>query len=413
MINLVTGTHDYFDTTPKKIYKLFTIARNILEKFGYQEIIIPTLEFAELFNKSLGLTSDIVEKEMFIFEDSKKNKIALRPEGTAGVVRAYIYNRLDLKNIFKFYYFLNMFRREKPQQGRYREFFQIGAEYFNNDSVFADFEIISICNKIINEIGIKNSLIKINSIGCLECRAKYRTVLTNFLTTKIEKLCDTCKKRINKNPFRILDCKIDSTQLSSLPKILDYLCESCKEDFKKLQNLLKIQNIEFTIEPYLFRGLDYYSKIVFEIFPSKIHTATQDAIAAGGRYDYLVESLGGKKTPAVGFACGVERLLRFSEIVSEEKQTIFLISLDDQSSAKLLKIQDLLIKNNFYTQTFINKKSLKSQLRLANNLNAPLCIIIGEHEIKNQTVLLKNLKNKTQKEIKEDKILEVLKNEVC
>ena len=316
------GTHDLWAEEAARLSELENRARGIFRSFNYAEIKFPTFEDAGLFTRSLGEATDIIEKEMYVFEDKKGRKLALRPEGTASVVRSLIENDLLHKMpLAKFFYGGSMFRYERPQAGRYREFYQLGAEYFGNPEPVADAEIITLNRELFKSFGINDYKIHLNSLGCQECRPGFRKALKDYFLAgdNLSGLCADCNRRIEKNPLRVLDCKLDGHKFEEVPKMEDHLCGHCKEHFIQVQELLRSATCDFIVDHRLVRGLDYYTRTIFEIRSSAL--GAQDALSAGGRYDNLVKELGGAPTPAVGFALGSERALR-AALASGDKLSI-------------------------------------------------------------------------------------------
>ena len=374
-------------------------ARDIFHTFGYSEIIIPVIEFTELFSRSIGETTDIVEKEMYTFDDRDGKKITLRPEGTASVVRAYIeHNLRDTAPFSKLYYIGPMFRRERPQAGRYRQFYQIGAEVFGIGHYMIDAEIISMLNLLFDSLNIKGVELQINSIGCPQCRPAFREALKGFFADKTSELCDNCKRRFEFNPLRILDCK--STHCHALsekaPKTVDYLCNDCLTHFNGVQESLKTAGVTYINNPKLVRGLDYYTQTTFEFIGGTL--GAQNAVAAGGRYDNLVAELGGPSTPAVGFSIGMERLFSLfdSSNVTKQSPSVFIVALGEQAQQQAFSIIIQLHKEGISTVMDYNGGSLKSQMRKADKLNSAQVIIIGEDELSKGVVVLRDMQSKAQ-----------------
>ncbi len=374
-------------------------ARDIFHTFGYSEIIIPVIEFTELFSRSIGETTDIVEKEMYTFDDRDGKKITLRPEGTASVVRAYIeHNLRDTAPFSKLYYIGPMFRRERPQAGRYRQFYQIGAEVFGIGHYMIDAEIISMLNLLFDSLNIKGVELQINSIGCPQCRPAFREALKGFFADKTSELCDNCKRRFEFNPLRILDCK--STHCHALsekaPKTVDYLCNDCLTHFNGVQESLKTACVPYINNPKLVRGLDYYTQTTFEFIGGTL--GAQNAVAAGGRYDNLVAELGGPSTPAVGFSIGMERLFSLfdSSNVTKQSPSVFIVALGEQAQQQAFSIIIQLHKEGISTVMDYNGGSLKSQMRKADKLNSAQVIIIGEDELSKGVVVLRDMQSKAQ-----------------
>ena len=374
-------------------------ARDIFHTFGYSEIIIPVIEFTELFSRSIGETTDIVEKEMYTFDDRDGKKITLRPEGTASVVRAYIeHNLRETAPFSKLYYIGPMFRRERPQAGRYRQFYQIGAEVFGIGHYMIDAEIISMLNLLFNSLNIKGVELQINSIGCPQCRPAFREALKGFFADKTSELCDNCKRRFEFNPLRILDCK--STHCHALsekaPKTVDYLCNDCLSHFNGVQESLKTAGVPYINNPKLVRGLDYYTQTTFEFTGGTL--GAQNAVAAGGRYDNLVAELGGPSTPAVGFSIGMERLFSLfdNSNVTKQSPSVFIVALGEQAQQQAFSIIVQLHKEGISTVMDYNGGSLKSQMRKADKLNSAQVIIIGEDELSKGIVVLRDMQSKAQ-----------------
>jgi len=386
MIKALRGMKDILDP---KFLKIFDTAREVAENYGFEYIETPILEETSLFKRSVGEASDIVNKEMYQFIDKGGNDVCLRPEGTAGVVRSFIEHKFDRAGSPKrFWYFGPMFRYERPQKGRFREFHQFGVESFGTSSIYEDINIISMAADIFERLGIEYTL-KINSLGCPKCMPSYKEKLVEFLNEHKNELCEDCQRRINQNPIRTLDCKNQSCQaiLKDAPKITDNLCEECNSDFEKLQNGLKSLEIPYEIDKHLVRGLDYYTKTTFEFISNKI--GAQSAIAGGGRYDRLVEFLGGKPTPAVGFAIGVERIMDLVED-KKERKGIYMGALIEEA---IPFIQKHAKKAREDKKVFVepNIKSLKAHLKAADKGNYKIAMIVGEDELKKGEFFIKEL----------------------
>ncbi|MDP8233548.1 MAG: histidine--tRNA ligase [Candidatus Saelkia tenebricola] len=396
----VKGMRNIIGIEAEKFNFIEKTAIDMFKKYNYHYIRIPIIERAALFLRSIGETTDIVEKEMYLFTDKGKRKIALRPEGTVGVVKAYIEENFAQKfPSRKFYYTGQMFRQEKPQAARYREFAQIGCEYFGNSLVYAEIEIILLAKEIIETIGIKDIKIQINSIGCAKCRPGFVNKVADVLKNAFNTLCPDCQKRCRKNPLRALDCKIDGEKFSDL-KI--ELCENCKDNFEKLKKGLENFNVEFDVSDKLVRGLDYYTQTVFEIICKSL--GTQNAICAGGRYDNLVQELGGMPTPALGFAIGVDRLvdilMKKSTGNSFTNLSVFVAAIgSDNVLNQGFSILQKLRNSGVCADGGYFGKSLKSQMRQANALNSKYVIIIGDDEFKNNRVIVRNMENQKQNEV--------------
>lgn len=406
----IKGFRDIFGSYAENFTFIENTARKIFGKYNYREIKTPSVELSELFLRSIGETTDIVEKELYVFEDKGKRKVALRPEGTAGVVRAYIENNLSQKYpVRNFFYIGQMFRQERPQAGRFREFSQIGCEYFGNTSVYADIEIILIAREIIKNCINGNINIEINSIGCEKCRPALVNSVRNILKKEFSSVCEDCKKRTEKNPLRALDCKTDGKKFSDIKFVL---CGTCSGEFEKLKTGLKNAGIEFAVSGKLVRGLDYYTKTVFEITSDAL--GSQNAVCAGGRYDNLVADLGGEPTPAVGFAIGTDRL---AEIIGKSpggktdgRPPVFVAAFGNDKTLdygfgilRELRDADIASAGGYF------EKSLKSQMRIANALGSKYVLIIGDEETEKNIVVLRDMAAKSQKELPPAKLIELIK----
>jgi len=377
---------------------IITTAIGISKKYGYSYIETPILEETGLFKRSVGESSDIVGKEMYQFEDKGGNDVCMRPEGTAGIVRAFVSAKLDRQPVKqKFYYYGPMFRYERPQKGRLREFHQFGCESFGEASVYEDFTIITMISQIFNELGIGFDL-QINSLGCTDCMPTYREDLVGYLTNIKDELCEDCQRRIDTNPIRVLDCKNEHCQslLTDAPKLIGNLCECCDTDFGKLTKLLYQAGITYEVDTNLVRGLDYYSKSAFEFISSEI--GAQSAIAGGGRYDRLVEFLDGKPTPAVGFAIGIERIMELVQMPEIKRDGIYLGAMTEEAVEPLFPIATEKRKETKVTLEY-NSKGFKSHMKGADKVNARYCVLIGEDELKNGTVWVKDLESKEERTV--------------
>lgn len=372
----------------------------VFENYGFKEIRVPTFEYTELFQRGVGDTTDIVQKEMYTFEDKGGRSLTLRPEGTAGIIRAYIENGLSSKSSpVKLWYTMPVFRYENVQKGRDREFNQIGCEILGTKSYLADVEAINTAYDILKKLNLVNKIeLNINSIGCPTCRKEYQRALKDFIGSKLDEYCDTCKTRFDKNPMRILDCKEEKCKKlnQGAPVILDYLCDECKEHFENVKNTLTDLGIKYNIDPGIVRGLDYYTKSVFE-FISKEEGYT---VIGGGRYDGLVKELGGIDTPAVGFGMGEERLISLvsnNEDIKDINMVLYIATMGDQKQIiKALKLAGEL-REFLPIETDINSRSFNAQLKYANKIGAENLLVIGEEELKNNVGKIKNMK--TGKEI--------------
>jgi histidyl-tRNA synthetase len=386
------GFRDLLPPDSDLFTRIESSAREVLALYGYREIRVPTLELKELFVKSTGDTTDIVEKEMYAFTDQGGREVAMRPEGTPGVVRAYIERNLGQsgKN-GKYYYIANMFRAERPQAGRYREFTQIGAECIGNPSPFADAETIAMLVKLLEKAGVSGLSVGLNSLGCAECRKNYRETLLDYLKANLSALCEPCRDRIARNPLRALDCKTDGPGLAEkAPQPV--LCGPCAEHFSLAQALLETSGIKFKVNRNLVRGLDYYTRTVFEVTTSAL--GSQDAVAGGGRYDDLVRSMGGPQAPAVGWALGVDRiaLLLKDKIPASSDAPVFVVAAWEQARTAAFKLLNEVRAAGIGADFSNFELSLKSQMRSADKSGAEIALILGEDEIKAGTVAVKRLK---------------------
>lgn len=388
------------DVLPKNSYKNQYVERVLFDnasKFGFKEIRTPVFEHTELFQRGVGDTTDVVQKEMYTFNDKSERSITLRPEVTAGAVRSYLENGLFNDGLpQKVCYLASCYRYEKPQAGRLREFHQFGVECFGAEKPIADAEIIALGQNAFDTLGLTGISLEINSIGCPECRKEYHKALKKYFSEKESNLCETCKGRLERNPMRILDCKspVCSEIAKDTPMILDYLCDDCNAHFEQVQKYLKAMNIEFKINPRIVRGLDYYTKTVFEFLSGDI--GAQSAVCAGGRYDGLVEELGGVHTPSLGFALGIERLLLLMEnqntqFPTEEKTDLFIITMGEKSELKAVEIAKDMREEGFSVSIDLNARSLRAQMKYADKIGTRFSIVLGDEELENGIGKLKNM----------------------
>jgi histidyl-tRNA synthetase len=374
------------------------IASEVATRYGFHFIETPLLEETALFKRSVGESSDIVGKEMYQFIDKGKNDVCLRPEGTAGVVRAFIQKKLDKAGgIHRYFYHGSMFRYERPQKGRLRQFHQFGVESFGLESIYEDANMIMMVSDILKELGIGYKL-QLNSLGDNNCMPHYREKLISFIDSCGDNICSDCQRRKDTNPIRVLDCKNSSCQklYKNTPKLLQNLCKSCDEDFAKLKSILDENNIDYEIDTHLVRGLDYYCKTAFEFVSDDI--GSQSAIAGGGRYDRLIEFLDGKPTPAVGFAMGIERLMELIKMPDDSRDGYYLGALDDEAISTIISATQKLRKT-FKATCDYKKRNLQKHLKAADKVNAKYCAVIGSNELKDATIWIKNLQNKTEETI--------------
>ena len=412
----IKGTHDILPADSYKWRHLESIVHQVCAQFGYQEIRTPIFEQNKLFSRSVGEESDIVTKEMYSWEDKENSFLTLRPELTAPVARAYNQHNLgNFSPIHRLYYIGPLFRRERPQKGRQRQFHQFGIEAFGSNFAEQDAEIIALAWHLLAHFRLTNKIdLQVNSIGTSECRAGYRDALKQFLNPHFDELSEISKRRFNTNPLRILDSKNkkEQTILKNGPRISDYYTKDDKEHFNEVKTYLKAMNIPFTINSGLVRGLDYYTKTVFEITSNEL--GSQDALLGGGRYDSLVETLGGKPTPGIGFAAGIERILLLinEENFKEHKPVpdIYLICLEKEGIPISLNIAKILRLKGLNIVSDPLRRSMKAQMRDANKLRARYVLILGENELKDNTVIFKNLESGKQESIKQEKIVKFFDN---
>jgi histidyl-tRNA synthetase len=415
----ITSIKGFSDILPEEVgawQRVEAAARRIFDAYHFAEIRIPIVEKTELFSRSIGETTDIVEKEMYTFEDrdsrsneaSDTTKLTLRPEGTAGVVRAYVEAEMyKVEPVRKLYYMGPMFRRERPQKGRMRQFHQIGAEALGRSDPFIDAEILLLLNDFFGAVGLTELSLQINSLGDSECRPQYREKLLAFLKAREESLCANCRRRIDRNPLRALDCKepgcIAATQ--DAPSILDSLCVNCREHFATVQRLLRETNVEYTLNPRMVRGLDYYCRTTFEWTTAQL--GSQSAVAAGGRYDGLVEQLGGPAIPGVGFAMGVERLtmlLKMQDNSAANGPSLYVVWIGEKARDWAFPLVHRLRKKNIAVEMEGEARSLKSQMRRADKFKALSVLIVGDDELAQGKAVLRDMASKRQDEISLDRI---------
>ncbi|MCH3962896.1 MAG: histidine--tRNA ligase [Clostridium sp.] len=401
------------DVLPSEIYKwqyLENKFRSIAASYGHREIRTPAFEYTELFQRGVGETTDVVQKEMYTFEDRGNRSITLKPEGTSPAVRAFVQGNLyNEAQPTKLFYFTPAFRYENVQNGRLREHHQFGIEAFGAEGPSIDAEVISIAMRVYKELGVNDIELNINSIGCAKCRKEYNTALKKYLSERYDELCDTCKTRFDKNPMRILDCKIDGKKevVKNAPSILDYICDECREHFEGLKKYLKALGIEFKVDPHIVRGLDYYTKTVFEIINNDM------TICAGGRYDYLIEEVGGPSIPAMGFGMGIERTLltleeNGIEIPKSPYIDLYIGSIGDTAKMESLKLANLLRENNLRCECDHMNRKVKAEMKYANKIDARFTVIIGEDEIKSGIAKFKRMDDGQQYELKLDDFDEIV-----
>lgn len=401
----VKGTQDVLPGESGKQRFLENTLLEIAETFGFSEIRTPVFEHTELFQRGVGETTDIVQKEMYTFDDKGGRSITLRPEGTAGAVRAFLEHGLFNETLpQKLCYILNCYRYEKPQAGRWREFQQFGVEILGSAAPTADVEVISVAHQIFSFLGVTDLELQLNSIGCPECRKHYHEVLKDYFKKHSQELCNTCLERLDKNPMRIFDCKspICNDVCKNAPVTIDFLCNECSEHFKSVQKYLECIGIEFTVNPKIVRGLDYYTKTVFEFVSNSI--GAQGTVCGGGRYDGLVEELGGPKTPALGFGMGTGRLkmvlaAQGIELPEGNKCDIYIAPIDQDTSYKAMQIVTDLRASGIHAQTDIYGRSLKAQMKYADKIGAKYTAVLGSDELINNKCNVKNMSSGNIKEL--------------
>lgn len=402
MIQRPKGTKDLLPQDTYKWQIVESKLKEVLDSYNFKEIRVPVFEHTELFQRGVGETTDVVQKEMYTFNDKGGRSITLRPEGTAGVVRAYLENGMaSMPSPIKLWYNMGMYRYENVQKGRLREFHQIGAELIGSSSFLADVDVILMANDFFKKLNIPNIKLTINSIGCPKCRAVYQDKLREFFKDNLENYCDTCKTRYVKNPMRMLDCKEEKCKKMNVgaPKMIDFLCEECKEHFENVKKYIEKAGIKYEIDPNIVRGLDYYTKTVFEFIDEK----TGLTVLGGGRYDGLVEEFGGQPTPAVGFATGVERLMEmydeYNSEVEDKVPNLYILSMGENANIEAMDIANKLRIDGFIVEKDIMDRSFKSQMKYANTTKSKKLIVIGDEELSKKTIKIKDMATGEEKEI--------------
>lgn len=402
------GVHDIIPPESHRWQHVETIARAVFTVYGYQEIRPPIIEATDVFTRSIGETTDIVEKEMYTFTDKAGRSITLRPEGTAPVVRCFVEHHLShLPAPQKFFYTGPMFRYERPQSGRFRQFYQIGAEAFGVADPSIDAEILSMLTRFFERLGLTHLSIQLNSLGCETCRPDYRKALVDFFSARLEDLCPDCKRRYSQNPLRLLDCKVSGcrTVREGAPHVTAFLCDACREHFSRLRSYLELAAIPHVVNPEMVRGLDYYTRTTFEVICAQL--GAQNAVAAGGRYDRLVEDFGGPPTPAIGFAIGMERLTAVLAQSSEQEipaPDVFVAVIGEAAAGEAFIIAEKMRREGYWVELGYTGQSLKSQLRRADRISARYVLIVGDDELRSGKLKWKRLADGTQGEIGLDQI---------
>ena len=406
------GTYDVYGEYSYKYEYVKNIFKEIVKEYNFEYIETPIFESSELFHRGVGETSDIVSKETYDFKDRGDRNMTLRPEGTAGVVRSVIENKLYNNVPLKVWYEGPMFRYERPQSGRFREHFQFGFESFGSTSPSSDAEVISIAVKILKSLGLKGIKVNINSLGDMESRDNYRNALKEHFKSHLDELCSDCRDRFEKNPLRIIDCKVDSELevIKNAPKILDYLNDESRDYFNKLQEYLNELNIEYVVNPNIVRGLDYYTHTVFEITAEIKGFGSQNVLCGGGRYNNLVKSLGGPDYPSVGFGMGIERLMNALEIegidFGKKSLKAFVCYISEEERKYAFKLLNYLRDNNINCDMCFTNRNLKGQFKEADLNNSEYALIIGEEEVKTNIITIKNNKTKEEYKINKNELIE-------
>lgn len=410
------GTRDILPAEIRAWQHAESVFADICSRFGYQEIRIPTFEQTDLFQRGVGDTTDVVQKEMYTFLDKGGRSMTLRPEGTAGVVRSYLENGMaSWPSPVRLYYNITAYRYEKMQKGRYREFHQFGCEIFGSYGPQSDAELVSLLDLFFRTLGLKQTSLHINSIGCPECRAGYHQILRDFLASGLDKLCETCQTRYDRNPLRILDCKEPAcqTEVRNAPALFDHLCTDCREHFDGFRSCLDELGLDYVIDKGIVRGLDYYTRTVFEFVSG--HVGTQGTICGGGRYDGLVEQIGGQPTPGIGFALGVERLLmelthQAAPVPSSRKPTVYLAALGNAEQ----KVRQLALewrRAGIRVETDLVGRSLKAQLKYAGKQEIRYVLVLGEDELESGEIRLKDMTDRTEQVLPLEEAVKYLYNQ--
>ncbi len=418
MYNIPKGTKDVLPNQSYKWQYIEQTAREVARVFNFKEIRTPVFEYTELFRRGVGETTDVVGKEMYTFEDKGGRSLTLKPEGTAGAVRLFVENGLSSTPMpVKTFYITPAFRYERPQSGRLREFHQFGIEVFGSESAETDAEVILAASSFLKKLKIGGASLEINSIGCKTCRAEYNMALKEYFKPHLGEMCETCRTRFNTNPLRMLDCKEETCKkiAAGAPYITDYLCPDCAAHFQKVKSVLSAQGVEYRVNPRIVRGLDYYTRTVFEFVSDAI--GAQGTVCGGGRYDGLVGELGGPEVPAIGFGAGIERLMLLmestgAEYPEEPKPAIYIAGMDEESRAAAFKITMELRGRGISAETDHMNRSVKAQLKYADKLGAKFVAVIGESELASGEVNLKNMSLGTSERVKTGEIYKYLTKEI-
>jgi histidyl-tRNA synthetase len=419
MLQKPKGTYDIYNNKAKTFLYFKKLVSVLMEKYNAKYIETPIFESSELFHRGVGETTDIVSKETYDFKDRGDRNLTLRPEGTAGIVRSFIENKLYAETLpLKFWYIGPMFRYERPQAGRHREFYQFGFEAFGCDDAIMDAEVISVVTNLLKILGLKGVKVNINTLGDKESRESYRQALINYLKPHIKDLCEDCQNRYENNPLRILDCKIDGEKeiIKNAPKITDYLNENSKLHFEKVKTYLEKMNIEYTVNTNIVRGLDYYTHTVFEVVANIEGFGSQNVLAGGGRYDNLVENIGGPSVPGVGFAIGLERLFLALEkenidIAEADNVDVYIFNMNIENTYMMSLANDLRL-SGFNVEVDYQNRNFKSNFKYADKIGTKFIIIIGEEEVKTKVLTVKNNKTKEEYKVKLENIVEFLDEKI-
>ncbi len=410
MIQLIRGFKDILPGEVETWQYIEKVARSLFEDFGFREIRIPIMERTELFARSIGEDTDIVEKEMYTFADRKGDLITLRPEATASICRSYIQHKMYADDpVKKFYTIGPMFRRERPQKGRYRQFYQINVEIFGVSSALADAELIFLLKTLCERLAVTDVEARINSLGCPQCRPGFKVRLQEYIASVSDRLCPDCNRRKDRNPLRVLDCKVPTCReaMTNAPSILACLCDICDHEFKLLQSALDRLNVPFVLDKQLVRGLDYYTRATFEIQTRSL--GAQSAVAGGGRYDALVQLLGGPDTPATGFAIGFDRLAEIVQLNKSDllrKPDLFIAAMGEKSQTLAFDWICELGAKGLYAEMDFHGRSLKSQMKRAGRLDTPYVLMVGENELEKGFALLRNMSTKDQEDVPLNRLVE-------
>ena len=401
-IKAIRGFNDILPQEIGKWHFVEDTARDVFESFGFSELRIPVMERTDLFARGIGEATDIVEKEMYTFTDKGGNSLTLRPEATASMARAYLEHQMySFDPVAKVYFMGPMFRYERPQKGRYRQFYQIDAEVFGVDNPMVDAEVIVMLMHFLYKVGLQTLELQINSLGCRECRPRYREELKRFFEKKSFQLCEDCQRRLQTNPLRILDCKVEGCKesIANAPKVTDFICSNCKEHFSRVKEYLTVAGVQFDVNPNMVRGLDYYTRTCFEVVSYDL--GSQNAVTGGGRYDNLFQEIGGLDIPGIGFAIGMERLVSLlpKDRTFLKTPHLFIATLGDKTNKEAYQLANELHLRGIRAELDYQGKSLKSQMRRAGKLNASYVLILGGDELKQGKAVLRNMGDKSQEEV--------------